>query len=369
MGRTFFARVAAAGLAMLSLTGCQPYLLHVALGQGDLLSRAVPIELAIADPRTSAETAEKLALVRDAAAYAAYWGLDVGRSYRTYAALDREATVWTVFRAEPLALRPIQRCWPIAGCVPYQGFFDEARAEAFAARARGRGEDVSLGPVDAYATLGWFPDPIASPALDRSRTALVELVIHESAHNTVYRPGDADFNEALANTVAFALVRAFWAERGVADDQLAAFFDERAAARRLFFELIEAARSELFEIYAASEVSPGIRLQAKAAAFDRLRANYAAARPGFGAYNYDRFFAQDLNNAHLVSVGTYEDARPMLEAALYGRFGGDLRRFMRAMEAVARSDEDWRLALARLGLDGAEGQRPSLQLRSTRLWL
>ena len=112
MGLTFFARVAAAGLAMLSLTGCQPYLLHVALGQGDLLTRAVPIERAIADPGTSAETAEKLALVRDAAAFAAYWGLDVGRSYRTYAALDREATVWTVFRAEPLALRPIQRCSP-----------------------------------------------------------------------------------------------------------------------------------------------------------------------------------------------------------------------------------------------------------------
>ena len=38
----------------------------------------------------------------------------------------------------------------------------------------------------------------------------------------------------------------------------------------------------------------------------------------------------------------------MLEAVLYGRFGGDLRRFMRAMEAVARSDEDWRVALGRL---------------------
>ena len=136
MGLTFFARVAAAGLAMLSLTGCQPYL-HVALGQGDLLTRAVPIERAIADPGTSAEAAEKLALVQDAAAFAVYWELDVGRGYRTYAVLDREATVWTVFRAEPLALRPVQRCWPIAGCVPYQGFFDEARAEAFAAQARG----------------------------------------------------------------------------------------------------------------------------------------------------------------------------------------------------------------------------------------
>ena len=348
MGLTFFARRVAAVLALTAMTGCQPYLLHVALGQGDLLTRAVPIERAITDPTTPAETAVKLALVRDAATFAAYWGLDVDRSYRTYAELDRDATVWTVFRAEPLALRPIQRCWPIAGCVPYQGFFDEARAEAFAARAQGRGEDVSLGPVDAYATLGWFPDPIASPALDRSRTALVELVIHESVHNTVYRPGDSDFNEALANTVAFALVRAFWAQRGVADDQLGAFFDERATARTLFFDLIEAARAELTEIYAASEASPSIRRQAKAAAFDRLRANYAAVRDSFGAYNYDRFFVQDLNNAHLVSVGTYEDARPMLEAVLYGRFGGDLRRFMRAMEAVARSDEDWRVALARV---------------------
>ena len=33
---------------------------------------------------------------------------------------------------------------------------------------------------------------------------------------------------------------------------------------------------------------------------------------------------------------------------LYGRFGGDLRRFMRVMEGVARSDEDWRVALGRL---------------------
>ena len=177
-------------------------------------------------------------------------------------------------------------------------------------------------------------------------------MFHESVHNTVYRLGDADFNEALANTVAFALVRAFWAQRGVADDQLEAFFNERAAARTLFFDLIEATRAELTEIYAAREASPGLRRQAKAAAFGRLRANYEAARPGFGAYNYDRFFAQDLNNAHLVSVGTYEDARPMLEALLYGRFGGDLRRFCGRWKR-SRSDEDWRVALAQVRLTQA----------------
>lgn len=336
------------GLVSLMLSGCQTYLVHVALGQGDLLARAVPINRAIADPATLPETADKLALVRDAAAFAEHWGLDVGRSYQRYAALDREATVWTVFRTESLALRPIQRCWPIAGCVPYQGFFDKERAEAFAAQARARGEDVSLGPVDAYATLGWFPDPIASPALDRSRTALVELVLHESVHNTVYRPGSADFNEALANTVAFALVRAFWASRGVAPAQLDTFFEEREAARGRFFRLIEEAQGELREIYAAKDVPVAVRLQAKASALARLKARYAAERDLFGAYNYDRFFERDLNNAHLVSVGTYEDARPELEAVLYGRFGGNLRRFMRAMAEVATSDEGWRVALARV---------------------
>ena len=115
-------------------------------------------------------------------------------------------------------------CWPIAGCVPYQGYFNEAKAEAFFLQARQKGYDAYMGGVAAYATLGWFPDPIASPALDRSETSLVELVIHESVHNTIYRPGAAEFNEALANTIAFALVKEFWAQRGVDSGALEAFF-------------------------------------------------------------------------------------------------------------------------------------------------
>lgn len=334
-------------LALAGLTACDSYLIHIARGQSDLLDRARPIGEVVGDPTTPAETAEKLALVQEAVAFSEHWGLDVGDSYQSYSQLDRDATVWTVFRAERLALNPVVNCWPIAGCVPYQGYFEEAKAEAFFLKAQERGFDAYMGGVDAYATLGWFPDPIASPALDRSKTSLVELVIHESVHNTIYRPGAAEFNEALANTIAFALVKEFWAQKGVDTGDLEAFFAERDHARALFHGLIQDTKRELEEIYAAADVAEDLRLQAKADAFARLKQRYRASRSAFGGYNYDGFFERDLNNAHLVSIGTYENARPELEAVLYGRFGGNVKRFLLAMEVVAASSEDWRVALAK----------------------
>lgn len=334
-------------LALAGLTACDSYLFHIARGQNDLLERARPIETVILDPTTEPETAEKLALVREAVAFAEHWGLDVGDSYQSYSQLDRDATVWTVYRAEKLEMNAVVNCWPIAGCVPYQGYFEEAKAEEFLKEAQDRGYDAYMGGVDAYATLGWFPDPIASPALDRSKTSLVELVIHESVHNTIYRPGAAEFNEALANTIAFALVKEFWSAKGVDTGQLEVFFAERDHARALFYRMINDTKAELEEIYAAKELVPSLRLRAKADAFARLKARYRAERHAFGGYNYDGFFARDLNNAHVVSIGTYENARPELEAVLYGRFGGNVRRFLLAMDEVAKSSEDWRDALAK----------------------
>jgi len=333
--------------ALAALTGCDSYLMHIAIGQNDLLSRARPIAEVVQDPTTPVETAEKLQLVSDAVVFSERWGLDVGDSYQTFSQLDREATVWTVFRAEELEMNAVVNCWPIAGCVPYQGYFKEAKAEAFFDEAVAQGYDAYYGAVDAYATLGWFPDPIASPALDRSKTSLVELVIHESVHNTVYRPGEAEFNEALANTLAFALVKVFWAERGVATDKLERFFAERDNARAIFHELIGEAKGELEEIYAAKELVPSLRKRAKAEAFARLKQRYQARRHEFGDYNYDGYFERELNNAHMISVGTYENARPELEAVLYGRFNGNVPAFLIAMDKVAKSSEDWRVALAK----------------------
>ncbi len=70
--------------------------------------------------------------------------------------------VWNVFAAPELSLTPRQWCFPVAGCVAYRGYFAEADARAEAARLAAAGDDVHVGGVPAYSTLGYFDDPVLS---------------------------------------------------------------------------------------------------------------------------------------------------------------------------------------------------------------
>ncbi len=83
-------------------------------------------------------------------------------SYRRYADLDRRFVLWNVFAAPELSLKPLQWCFPIAGCVNYRGYFSEAAARAEAAELAAAGDDVHVGGVPAYSTLGYFADPMLS---------------------------------------------------------------------------------------------------------------------------------------------------------------------------------------------------------------
>ena len=55
--------------------------------------------------------------------------------------------------------------------------------------------------ADAFSTLGWFDDPILSTTLKRPTNEIVETVIHESVHSTVWIEGSVDFNESLATFI------------------------------------------------------------------------------------------------------------------------------------------------------------------------
>jgi predicted aminopeptidase len=56
---------------------------------------------------------------------------------------------------------------------------------------------------------------------------------------------------------------------------------------------------------------------AKAALFAALRRDYAELKSSWGGYaGYDPFFADDLNNAKLVSLALYNELVPAFEALL-----------------------------------------------------
>jgi predicted aminopeptidase len=120
--------------------------------------------------------------------------------------------LWNVVATPELSLRPIQWCFPVAGCVSYRGYYSKEDAESYADELRAEGNDVQVGGVPAYSTLGWFSDPLLSSFINYSDVELARMVFHELAHQVVYAEGDSRFNEAFASAVEEAGVHK-WLQR------------------------------------------------------------------------------------------------------------------------------------------------------------
>jgi len=322
-------------VAAMALPGC--YVLQAAAGQAEVLSRSEPIDKLLADPATPAPLRARLDLVAEARRFAIEeLGLADGRSFRKYADLGRPYAVWNVVAAPEFSVTPRRWCYPVAGCVAYRGYFDEARAEATARRLDASGDDVTIGGVATYSTLGYLPDPVFNTMLGWRETRLVGTVFHELAHERLYVPGDSEFNEAFASVVEQEGVRRWLAARG-RDGEFEAY---RAALAREaeFAGLLREARERLRRLYAFG--APSTQLWAdKQREFGRLKFEYTLLRARWGGYaGYDAWFARPLNNAHLAAVATYHDCVPGLQRELEA--AGSLEAF------YARADELATLALA-----------------------
>ena len=124
-------------------------------------------------------------------------GLPDNGSYKNYAALKRPFVLWNVVATPELSLKALQWCFPVAGCVNYRGYYSKDEAQAYAGQLRADGDDVQVGGVPAYSTLGWFNDPADVDLHQLPDAELARLIFHELAHQVVYVPGDSQFNEVL----------------------------------------------------------------------------------------------------------------------------------------------------------------------------
>ncbi len=274
-------------------------------------------------------------------------------SYRNYAALDRPYVAWNVIATPEFSLTPRRWCFPIAGCVPYRGYFSRDRAERFARSLRREGLDVRVAPVTAYSTLGWFRDPVLSSQLRHNDTDLAAVIFHELAHQLVYVPDDAVFNESFATTVEIEGLRR-WLTQGGNDAALA---DARRARERQqeFVALLLAHRTRLASLYATAASADDMR-RTKAEIFSDLRSAYAAQRARWEGYaGYDSWFTPDLNNAHLASVELYHQHVPGFQALLQ-EARGDLPAFYQAVRELARLPADQRRARLNALRSGAQAR-------------
>lgn len=300
-----------------ALPGCTTlhYYAQAASGQVSLLSEARSIDDWLDDSGTDATLRKRLAVARQIRSFAVQeLGLPDNKSYTNYAALGRPFVLWNVVAAPELSLRPLEWCFPVAGCVSYRGYYSRDQARDYANELRTQGYDVQVAGVPAYSTLGWFSDPLLSTFINYPDAELARLIFHELAHQVVYAAGDSQFNESFASAVEEAGVERWLAAHG--SDTARAAYALHQARRRQFLALLIDCRKALAREYASGDDDAAKRLN-KARLFARLQEDYQALKASWGGYaGYDRFFAEPLSNAHLAAVATYTDFVPAFRALL-----------------------------------------------------
>jgi predicted aminopeptidase len=354
---------AAAALAgtLLLLGGCADlgYYWQSASGHLGIMRAARPVPEWLADPSASEALKAKLALAQRIRRFAvSALALPDNPSYTAYADLKRRAAVWNVVAAPPYSLTLETWCFPVAGCVGYRGYYDEAAARAEAEAQRAKGLEAAVYPVPAYSTLGWMNwaggDPLLSTFIGYPEGELARIVFHELAHQVLYVPGDTVFNESYATAVE-RIGGAAWRAReaGEAARMEYARFD---AQRQQFRALALSTRRALAAVYASAEARAGdwAAVDAmKKAAMDDFRARYAQLRAGWqgprqGAY--DGWVAR-ANNAAFAAQGAYDDLVPAFEA-LFERQGRQWPRFYQEVRRIAALPTD---AARRQALQAASG--------------
>jgi len=311
-------RIAVVILLALATSGC--YYLQAARGQLRVMSARQPIDKVIARPATSDTLKSQLTRARRIRDFASReLGLPDNASYKSYADIGRRYVVWNVVATPEFSVEPRTWCFPIAGCVSYRGYFSEKAANAFAEQRRKAGDDVVVGGVPAYSTLGRIADPLLNTVTGYAELDLAALIFHELAHQVAYRADDSSWNEAFATAVEEAGVARYAAT--FADPALLGRWQQRRRLRVALSATITRAREDLARLY-RRRLAPEALRQAKQqrlaelAAAIRVMEKEQGMSSGFGAW-----IDAGLNNAHLASVATYYERVPHFEELLKNRCG------------------------------------------------
>jgi predicted aminopeptidase len=308
--------------ALLLLGGC--YLMQAARGQLTVMAKREPIDKVIARPGTTDTLKAQLIRSREIRDFASReLALPDNAAYRSYADIGRKYVVWNVVATPEFSVRPMEWCFPIAGCVAYRGYFSEQDAKDFAATLKARGLDVVIGGVPTYSTLGRVADPMLNTVMGYEHLEIAALVFHELAHQVAYLPGDSAFNEAFATAVEEAGLARYVAQLPDVAEQLQRW-KQMQRMRVESTALMTAARADLEKLY-RSGATPEAMRAAKAQRLDELGNAIRALeqREGWSS-GYGGWIRAGLNNAHLASVATYYDLVPYFEKMLREQCGGYL---------------------------------------------
>jgi predicted aminopeptidase len=316
--------------ALLLFQGC--YVISSGWYQAELLLSREPVEAVRAGGTLEEEALAKLDLIAKAKAWGGGIGLAATENYETVA-MGWERTIWNLTASDPLSFTPRTWWFPIVGRVPYLGFFREEDALQRADGLARRGDDIYLRTAGAYSTLGWFRDPILPGMLEWPEARLVETVLHEMVHATVWVPGSVEFNESLANFVGEIATLRYLVETHGPHSAIVLETLHNREDWQSWRDLQHALVDDLLAIYG----NPTLASEEKAAAKARILGAFATQVEQASFHRPDPYLEAAhngvWNNARLLQF-TFYNSEADLFAALLDQVEGDLLTFLNRVSEI-----------------------------------
>lgn len=287
-----------------SLTGCQiGYILNNGYHQMKLLGSRVSVEKILADPQVKDSVKQKLQLAMQAKEFAENeLHLKKTKNYLSYVDLHRPYVTYIVSAAPKNELTYYTWYFPIIGSVPYKGYFNEESAKSEAKSLSDDGYDIYVRGVSAYSTLGWFNDPILSSMMRYTEYDLVNTIIHETVHATLYISSNANFNERLATYLGDLGAKMFY-EKQNKGTQVLQEAEEDNHDQKVFSEFIS---QEIKDLEAWYKDHRDNAIPGREEKFSQMKEKYKKeVKPKLKGTRYASFDSAELNNAKLMGYKLY----------------------------------------------------------------
>jgi predicted aminopeptidase len=320
------------------LSGCENvgYYRQAIAGEYQILAHEKPIAKLIDDPATPPKLKAQFKKIIEIRKFAKEEMKEpADKLYVKYTDLHRPFVVWNVNVANPLSFQPKTWWFLVVGSASYRGYFNETNALRYAEKWKKKGWDVYVDGIETYSTLGWFRDPLLNTFIYDSDADLADIIFHELGHRRLFVPGDTDFNEAFATTVAAEGVRR-WYQAGHDPKEYEQYLRERREEND-FVKLVLATRDQLQGVYTNANLPDIEKYREKMGKIELFRQNFNKLKQQWGVKKsgYDGWVNGPINNAKLNTIAAYFDLEPGFQAVLRAQ-DGDIEKFYDAVSRLAK---------------------------------
>ncbi len=315
-------------------TGCQiPYLVESAWTHLKIMSSKKDIEKALENPDLPEDWKSKLRLTLEIRPYIKSIGLEITKNYRTFVDLKKPYISHLLIVAPEYSLKPKTWWFPIVGSFPYKGFHNEQKAIKASEYYSKRKYDVYIRGVSAYSTLGWFNDPLLSTMMKYPEEDLVETIIHESVHATIFIKNNVDFNEQLAVFIAKKATLDYYLNQSV---QKYKNCQRTYADEDLFTDFLVQSYEKINEFYKdPANHNP----EQKQKIFLSIKEFYKAEfLKKFTDRRFDFILERDLNNAFFAAQKTYYSNQQKFEVFFETKANKDIKDFIGQLKKLSSKE-------------------------------